>query len=32
VDKRIVEDAAPMELEYLATLHLDLLANKHGFK
>ena len=32
VDKRIVEDAAPMELEYLATIHLDLLAQKHGFK
>lgn len=32
VDKRILEDAAPMDLEYLATLHLDLLANKHGFK
>ena len=32
VDKRIAEDAGPMELEYLATLHLDLLANKHGFK
>jgi FdhE protein len=32
VDKRVLEDAAPMDLEYLATLHLDLLANKHGFK
>jgi FdhE protein len=32
VDKRIVGDAAPMEVEYLATIHLDLLANKHGFK
>jgi FdhE protein len=32
VDKRIVEDAAPMEVEYLATIHLDLVANKHGFK
>jgi FdhE protein len=32
VDKRIVEDAAPMELEFLATIHLDLLAHKHGFK
>ena len=32
VDKRIVEDAAPMEVEFLATIHLDLLANKHGFK
>jgi FdhE protein len=31
VDKRILEDAAPMDLEYLATLHLDLLASKHGF-
>jgi FdhE protein len=32
VDKRIVEDAAPMEVEYLATIHLDLIAHKHGFK
>ena len=32
VDKRIVEDAAPMDVEYLATIHLDLLASKHGFK
>jgi FdhE protein len=32
VDKRTVEDAAPMEVEYLATIHLDLLAGKHGFK
>jgi FdhE protein len=32
IDKRIVEDAAPMELEFLATIHLDLLANKHGFR
>lgn len=32
VDKRIVEDTAPMEVEFLATIHLDLLANKHGFK
>jgi FdhE protein len=32
VDQRVLEDAGPMELEYLATIHLDLLANKHGFK
>ena len=32
VDKRVIEKAAPMELEYLATIYLDLLANKHGFK
>ena len=31
VDMRVLEDAGPMELEYLATLHLDLLASKHGF-
>lgn len=32
VDQRVLEDTGPMELEYLATLHLDLLANKHGFR
>lgn len=32
VDKRVVEDVTPMELEYLASLHLDLLANKYGFR
>ena len=32
VDKRVFEDAAPMELENLATIHLDILANEHGFK
>jgi len=32
VDKRVIEKAAPMELEYLATIYLDLLATKHGFK
>jgi len=32
IDKRIFEEAGPMELEYLATIHLDLLANENGFK
>jgi len=32
VDKRVFEEAAPMELENLATIHLDMLANEHGFK
>lgn len=32
VDKRVLEKAAPMELENLATLHLDILAAKEGFK
>ncbi|MFH1628762.1 MAG: formate dehydrogenase accessory protein FdhE [Pseudomonadota bacterium] len=31
VDKRVFEEAAPMELEYMATLHLDILASKQGF-
>ena len=32
LDKRVFEEAAPMELENLATIHLDILANEHGFK
>jgi FdhE protein len=32
VDQRVLEDAGPMELEYLASLHLDLLANNYGFR
>jgi FdhE protein len=32
VDKRVFEEAAPMELEHLATLHLDILAAEQGFK
>jgi len=32
VDKRVIEKAAPMELENLATLHLDILAKKEGLK
>ncbi|MBW1706025.1 MAG: formate dehydrogenase accessory protein FdhE [Deltaproteobacteria bacterium] len=32
LDKRVFEEAAPMELENLATIHLDILANDHGFK
>jgi FdhE protein len=31
VDKRVFEEAAPMELEYLATIHLDILAAGQGF-
>ena len=32
IDKRAFEEAAPLELEYLATIHLDLLAQENGFK
>ncbi len=32
VDQRVLEDAGSIELEYLASLHLDLLANKYGFR
>jgi FdhE protein len=32
VDKRVFEEAAPMELEHLATIHLDILANENGFR
>ena len=32
VDKRVFEEVAPLELESLATLHLDLLAHEQGFK
>ncbi len=32
VDRRILELETPMELENLATLHLDIIANKEGFK
>lgn len=32
LDKRVFEEPAPLELEYLATLYLDLLARDHGFK
>jgi FdhE protein len=32
VDKRVLEEAGPMELEYLATIHLDIQATQHGFK
>ena len=32
IDKRVFEEAAPIELENLATIHLDILANDHGFK
>ena len=32
VDRREFEVETPMDLEYLATLHLDILAEKEGFK
>ena len=32
IDKKTFEEAAPLELESLATLHLDLLAQENGFK
>jgi len=32
IDKRAFEELAPLELESLATIHLDILANEHGFK
>jgi FdhE protein len=32
IDKKTFEEVAPLELENLATIHLDLLANKNEFK
>jgi FdhE protein len=32
VDRRVLESETPMELENLASLHLDIIANKEGFK
>lgn len=32
IDKRVFEEPAPLEVENLATIHLDVLATKHGFK
>lgn len=32
IDTRVLEDPAPMEVENLATLHLDVLAAREGFK
>jgi len=32
IDKRVLEEPAPLELEFLSTIHLDILANEHGFK
>ena len=32
IDKRLLEQSGPMELEYLATIHMDLLASEQGFK
>jgi FdhE protein len=31
VDKAVFEESAPMDLEYMATLHLDLAADERGF-
>jgi FdhE protein len=32
VDQRVFEEATPMELEYIASLHLDILAGEQGFR
>ncbi len=32
VDSRVFEEVAPLELESLATLHLDLIAGQNGYK
>ncbi len=32
IDRRVFEQETPMELEHLATLHLDILAEQQGFK
>ena len=32
IDKKAFEEVAPLELENLATIHLDLLARNHGFQ
>ena len=32
VDKKAFEEVAPLELENLATIHLNILANEHGFQ
>lgn len=32
VDRRVFEEATPMDLENLATIHLDVLAAQHGFR
>ena len=32
VDRRVFEEATPMDLEDLATIHLDVLAAQHGFR
>jgi FdhE protein len=32
VDRRVFEKPAPMELEFLSTVHLDVLADQQGFK
>ena len=32
IDKKVFEEVAPLELENLATIHLDLLAHENGFK
>ncbi|MCP4666003.1 MAG: formate dehydrogenase accessory protein FdhE [Deltaproteobacteria bacterium] len=32
IDRRVFEEEAPMELEHLATIHLDILAAEQGFR
>jgi len=32
IDKKAFEEVAPLELENLATIHLNILANEHGFQ
>jgi hypothetical protein len=32
MDIKAFEDPAPLELEYIATLHLDILAGQQGFQ
>jgi len=32
IDSRVFEEVAPLELESLATLHLDLVANRNGYQ
>jgi len=32
IDSRVFEEVAPLELESLATLHLDLIAEENGYK
>ena len=32
IDERVFEELAPLDLEFLATIHLDLIAHERGFK